>query len=411
MTRNLLSRFLSYVKVHTTSNEHSTTHPSSERQLKLAKMLKEECITIGLSKVSLDSNGYVMATLPSNIKQPISTIGFIAHMDTSPDFSGDNVNPKIIHHYDGEDIILSKELNIVLSPHDFPYLKEVVGETLITTDGTTLLGADDKAGIAEIMTAMEYLINNPNIKHGDVRICFTPDEEIGKGADLFDVKKFNAAFAYTVDGGAIGQIESENFNAAGAVVTIRGRNVHPGDAKNKMINSILIANEFIGLLPSQEIPAQTEGYEGFYHLNNMSGDVECTKLHYIIRDFNKDNFEKRKASMLAYADQVNTQYGANTVKIKIEDQYYNMSEILKGQTHITALAKQAMESIGVNPIISPIRGGTDGSRLSFMGLPCPNLFTGGQNYHGRYEYAVLSQMEKSVETIVKIIELHGKVKI
>lgn len=408
MTTNLLSRFLSYTKIHTASSEHSTTHPSTKAQLDLAKMLEKECLAIGLSEVSLDSNGYVMATLPSNMQEPVSTIGFIAHMDTSPDFSGENVNPQIINQYDGKDIVLSKELNIILSPGDFPYLKELVGETLITTNGTTLLGADDKAGIAEIMTAMEYLLNNPDIKHGDIRICFTPDEEIGKGADLFDVEKFNAAFAYTVDGGAIGQLEAENFNAAEAVVTINGRNVHPGDAKNKMINSILIANEFIALLPSNEIPAQTEGYEGFYHLNNMSGDVECTKLHYIIRDFDKDNFEKRKSSMVGYANQLNALYGEKTVSIEINDQYYNMSEILKDKTHITDLAKRAMKSIGIRPIISPIRGGTDGSRLSFMGLPCPNLFTGGQNYHGRFEFAVLSQMEKSVETIVKIIELHGK---
>ena len=408
MTKNLLSRFLTYVKVHTTSSTDSSSQPSTLAQLDLAKILEKECLAIGLSEVSLDANGYLMATLPSNMKEPVSPIGFIAHMDTSPDFSGENINPQIIHHYDGEDIILSKELDIVLSPQDFPYLKKLLGQTLITTDGTTLLGADDKAGIAEIMTAMEYLINNPHIQHGDVRICFTPDEEIGRGADLFDIDKFNAAFAYTVDGGALGQLEAENFNAAEAIITINGRNVHPGDAKNKMINSILIANEFIALLPNQEVPAQTEGYEGFYHLNDINGDVECTKLYYIIRDFDKENFEKRKASMLGYANQINRLYGKNTVTAEINDQYYNMSEILKDQTYIMDLAKSAMKSIGIQPIISPIRGGTDGSRLSFMGLPCPNLFTGGHNYHGRYEFAVLSQMEKAVETIVKIIELHGK---
>ena len=408
MTTHLLTRFLNYVKIHTTSDEDSLSSPSSKRQLDLAKVLQEECMLLGLSDVSLDPNGYVMATLPSNMDTPPSTIGFIAHMDTSPDFSGENVNPQIIDNYDGKDIVLSKETNIILSPKDFPYLKELVGETLITTDGTTLLGADDKAGIAEIITAMEYLITNPHIQHGDIRICFTPDEEIGKGADLFDVEKFNAAFAYTVDGGEIGELEAENFNAAGAVVKINGRNVHPGNAKNKMINSILIANEFIALLPNQETPSHTEGYEGFYHLNNIEGDVENTQLHYIIRDFEKDSFQKRKESMLEYVNQINKTFGENTATIEIKDQYYNMGEVLKDKNHIIDLAKEAMISIGITPIICPIRGGTDGSRLSFMGLPCPNLFTGGHNYHGRFEFAVLSQMEKSVETIVKIVELHGQ---
>lgn len=408
MTTNLLTRFLNYTKIHTTSDENSTSSPSSKIQLDLARELKKECISIGLSDVSLDSNGYVMATLPSNTDSTVSTIGFIAHMDTSPDFSGKNVNPQIINNYDGNPIVLNAELDITLSPNDFPYLKELVGETLITTDGTTLLGADDKAGIAEIMTAMAYLLANPHIKHGEIRICFTPDEEIGKGADLFDVEKFKALFAYTVDGGEIGHLEAENFNAAGATITINGRNVHPGYAKDKMINSMLIANQFISLLPKDAVPEQTEGYEGFYHLHDMSGTVETTKLHYIIRDFDTTSFAERKAAMIKYVDRINSEFGENTATIQMTDQYYNMSQILKEHPHITDLAKRAMESVGITPVMSPIRGGTDGSRLSFMGLPCPNLFTGGHNYHGRFEFAVLSHMQKSVETIVKIAQLHAQ---
>lgn len=408
MTTNLLTRFLAYTKIHTTSDENTTTVPSTPGQLDLARELEKECREIGLADVSLDSNGYVMATLPSNTKAPISTIGFIAHLDTSPDFSGKNVNPQIIKDYGGKDIILNADLDITLSPKDFPYLKELVGETLITTDGTTLLGADDKAGIAEIMTAMEYLLANPDIKHGDIRICFTPDEEIGQGADLFDVEKFGAEFAYTVDGGMIGHMEAENFNAAGAVVTIKGRNVHPGDAKNKMINSILIANEFIALLPSHETPGQTEGYEGFYHLNDIGGDVEKTELNYIIRDFDETSFENRKIFMKNSVATINKKYGENTASVDLKDQYFNMDKVLKQNTHITDLAKSAMLAIGLTPVAAPIRGGTDGARLSFMGLPCPNIFTGGHNYHGRFEFAVVAHMEKAVETIVKIVELHGK---
>lgn len=408
MRNKLLSRFLKYAKIHTTADPTSTTHPSSYCQLELAKLLKQECMDMGLSNVSLDKNGYVMATLPSNLDTPVSTIGFIAHMDTSPDFSGKGVSPQIITDYDGEDITLNTNPPIILSPSDFPYLKEVMGKTLITTDGTTLLGADDKAGIAEIMTAMEYLIAHPEIKHGEVRVGFTPDEEIGKGADLFDVEKFNADFAYTVDGGKLGELEAESFNAASAVVTIRGRNVHPGYAKNKMINSILIASEFIALLPSSEVPEKTEGYQGFYHLHDIDGDVEETHLHYIIRDFDKEAFENRKSYMAKCVDRINEKLGENTATVTINDQYYNMGEVLKDKIEILELAKKAMESVGVHPEIKPIRGGTDGSRLSFMGLPCPNIFTGGHNYHGRFEFAVLEHMEKSVETIIKIIELHAK---
>ena len=406
MTTDLLTRFLTYVKIHTTSDENTTSHPSTTAQLDLAQVLKDECIALGLSDVSLDPNGYVMATLPSNVDTAVLIIGFVAHMDTSPDFPGENVNPQILKQYNGKDIALSKDPEITLSPKAFPYLNELVGETLITTDGTTLLGADDKAGIAEIMTAMAYLLTNPHIKHGEIRICFTPDEEIGKGADLFDVKKFGADFAYTMDGGKIGELEFENFNAAGATITLNGQNAHPGDAKGKMINSILVANEFISLLPAQEVPEQTEGYEGFYHLNNITGTVETTQLSYIIRDFDKANFEKRKADMLGYTDQINAKFGTNTATAEITDQYYNMVEVLKDETHIISLAKRAMTAIGVTPITFPIRGGTDGARLSFMGLPCPNLFTGSHNLHGRFEFAVVSQMEKAVELIIKIAELH-----
>lgn len=408
MTQKLLTRFLSYVKIHTTADDNSRTQPSSPGQLELARELEKECQRIGLTDICLDSNGYLMATLERNTPGPISTIGFVAHLDTSPDFSGKDVKPQIVKNYDGKDILLNSDLDIRLSPNDFPYLKELVSETLITTDGTTLLGADDKAGIAEIMTAMEYLIANPSIKHGDIRICFTPDEEIGQGADFFDVKKFGAEFAYTVDGGMIGHLEAENFNAASAVITINGRNVHPGDAKNKMINSILIANEFIALLPNNEVPSQTEGYEGFYHLNDIHGDVDKTELNYIIRDFHGTSFEKRKHFIKECVHTINTKYGENTAKIEVTDQYYNMDQVLKENTHITALAKEAMKAIGITPVLAPIRGGTDGSRLSFMGLPCPNLFTGGHNYHGRFEFAVLSHMEKAVQTIIKIIELHGQ---
>ncbi len=408
MTASLLTRFLGYTKIHTTSNEDSTSQPSSLGQLDLARELEKECTAMGLADISLDSNGYLMATLPSNTNVPISTIGFVAHMDTSPDFSGENVNPQIVEIYDGKDIVLNTDLRIILSPSDFPYLKDLVGETLITTDGTTLLGADDKAGIAEIMTAIEHLMANPDIKHGDIRICFTPDEEIGQGADFFDVEKFGAKFAYTVDGGMIGHLEAENFNAASAVITINGRNVHPGDAKNKMINSILIANEFIALLPCEEVPSQTEGYQGFYHLNDSHGDVEKTQLSYIIRDFDASSFENRKDFMKECVRTINTKYGENTATIEVTDQYYNMDKVLKENTHITDLAKEAMTAIGITPVVAPIRGGTDGSRLSFMGLPCPNLFTGGHNYHGRFEFAVLSHMGKAVETIVKITELHAK---
>lgn len=401
----VVERFLKYVKEDTKSDEESRVTPSSSGQMIFAKNLGKELESIGLKSVSVDNNGYVMAELPSNIGEKVPTIGFIAHMDTAPDMSGENVNPKIIDKYDGKDIILNEKDNIVLKVADFPEIKDYVGKTIITTDGTTLLGADDKAGVAEIVSAMEHLVNNPDIKHGNIKIAFTPDEEIGEGADHFDVEKFNADFAFTVDGGTIGELEYENFNAAGAKVTIKGRNVHPGSAKNKMINSMLIANEFMFMLPDNEIPSETEGYEGFYHLISMKGDVEESKLSYIIREFDKEKFEGRKNLLKIIASSLNDKYGENTVELEIKDQYYNMKEKIEPVKHIIDMAVKAMEECEVTPNIVPIRGGTDGARLSFMGLPTPNLFTGGHNFHGRYEYIPTFAMEKAVDVILKMIEL------
>lgn len=406
----VVERFLRYVKYDTQSDDESRTTPSTVGQLVFARTLKEELEEIGLTEVSLDENGYLMATLESNLEEgrKAPTIGFIAHMDTSPDMSGKNVKPQLIKNYDGNDIILNEGENIVLSPADFPELKNYLGEDIITTDGTTLLGADNKAGIAEIITAMEYLLENPDIKHGKIKIAFTPDEEIGRGADFFDVKKFGADLAYTVDGGPIGELEYENFNAAAARISIKGESVHPGTAKGKMVNSILIANELISRLPEKETPADTEGYEGFYHLVSIKGNVEETKLHYIIRDFDKVNFIKRKALMEEIVRDLNEKYDKGRIQLKITDQYYNMKEIIENNKEIIDIAYQAMEEIGVTPIITPIRGGTDGARLSYMGLPTPNIFTGGHNYHGKYEFIPVSSMEKAVELIVKISELYGR---
>ena len=406
----VVERFLRYVKYDTQSDDESRTTPSTVGQLVFARALKEELEEIGLTEVSLDENGYLMATLESNLEEgrKAPTIGFIAHMDTSPDMSGKNVKPQLIKNYDGNDIILNEGENIVLSPADFPELKNYLGEDIITTDGTTLLGADNKAGIAEIITAMEYLLENPDIKHGKIKIAFTPDEEIGRGADFFDVKKFGADLAYTVDGGPIGELEYENFNAAAARISIKGESVHPGTAKGKMVNSILIANELISRLPEKETPADTEGYEGFYHLVSIKGNVEETKLHYIIRDFDKVNFIKRKALMEEIVRDLNEKYDKGRIQLKITDQYYNMKESIENNKEIIDIAYQAMEEIGVTPIITPIRGGTDGARLSYMGLPTPNIFTGGHNYHGKYEFIPVSSMEKAVELIVKISELYGR---
>lgn len=401
---NLVKRFLNYVQVETTSDESSTSVPSTKGQMALAKSIVKELKEIGLQDVSVDKNGYVMATLPSNIDNEVPTIGFIAHMDTSPDMSGKDVSPIFVMDYQGGDIVLNKEKDIILSPNDFPELNDHIGFDLITTDGTTLLGADNKAGIAEIITAMEYLVNNPHIPHGTVKVGFTPDEEIGRGADHFDVDSFNADFAYTVDGGPIGELEYENFNAASARIKIQGRNVHPGTAKNKMINSILVATELNGMLPTNQRPEYTEGYEGFYLLMHFDGSVENTSINYIIRDHSKIEFEKKKKTLEKIVGFLNYKYG-DIIEMEIKDSYYNMKEMIEPVIYIVDLAKKAMEDIGVIPIIKAIRGGTDGARLSFEGLPCPNIFTGGLNYHGKFEYISIQGMEMAVKTILKIIEL------
>ncbi len=401
----LVDRFLKYVKIDTQSDENSKFCPSTNKQLNLANKIVDELKNIGLQDISLDENGYVMATLPSNIDKKVPIIRFISHMDTSPDMSGTNVNPQIIENYNGEDIILNKEKNIILSPDDFPQIKNYVGQTLITTDGNTLLGADDKAGIAEIITAIEFLVNNPDIKHGTVKIGFTPDEEIGRGADLFDVKKFNADFAYTVDGGELGELEYETFNAAEAKINIAGRNIHPGVAKDKMINSILVAIRLNSMLPENQKPEYTTGYEGFFHLLDFKGSVDNTSLKYIIRDFDKKKFEEKKTLMTNAVKFLNSKYGKNIIDLEMNDQYYNMKEKIVPVIQIVETAKRAMIELGIEPKIFPVRGGTDGSKLSFMGLPTPNIFTGAHNYHGRFEYVPVQTMQKAVEVIVKITEL------
>lgn len=395
-------RFLNYVKFDTTSDEDSLTTPSTPGQIELAKYLVEELKQLGLNEVTLDEHGYVYATLPANIEKKVPVVGFIAHMDTSPAVSGKNIKPRIVN-YDGNDIVLNEELDIVLSSKDFPSLNDNLGEELIVTDGTTLLGADDKAGIAEIITALEYIIKN-NIKHGTIKICFTPDEEIGRGADKFDVAKFNADFAYTMDGGPIGELQYENFNAAGVKIRIQGKSVHPGSAKDKMINAALIATEIAQAFPKDEVPEKTEGYEGFYHLNGISGSEEEATMSYIIRDFDKNNFERRKQKVLEIIESINKRYTQPIVEALVYDQYYNMKEKFTDAMHIIELAKEAMEEIGITPHIVPIRGGTDGARLSYMGLLTPNLFAGGYNFHGKYEYIPIKAMEKATELIVRIVE-------
>jgi len=401
-------KFLRYVKIDTKSDDNSNTFPSTKKQFDLANLLVKELQEIGLTDASVDEKGYVMATLPSNIDKDIPTIGFIAHMDTSPDMSGENVKPKLVENYYGNDIVLNEEKNIVLSPNDFPDLKDYIGKTLITTDGTTLLGADDKAGVAEIMTAVEYLVNNPSIKHGTIKVAFTPDEEVGQGADYFDVEKFGADYAYTIDGGAIGELEYENFNAAGAKITIQGRNVHPGSAKNKMINSMEIAMELDAMLPENQKPQYTENYEGFFHLIGIKGEVEETTIQYIIRDHNRNKFEQKKELIKKAVEFLNIKYGENTIVLELKDQYYNMKEKIEPVMHIVDIANRAMNEVGVTPKVKPIRGGTDGARLSYMGLPCPNIFTGGHNFHGKYEYICVESMEKAVEVILKIAELYAQ---
>lgn len=398
--KTVTERFLTYVKHHTTSDETSDTFPSTKRQLAFAAFLAKECEAIGLQFVSVDAYGYVTALLPGNTANA-PTIGFISHMDTSPDASGENVLSNIVENYDGKAIPLN---GTVLSPEEFPSLKEYIGQTLITSDGTTLLGADDKAGIAEILTAAEYLLAHPEIPHGVIRIAFTPDEEIGKGVDFFDVDKFHADFAYTLDGGRIGELEYENFNAARAIIRIKGKNVHPGSAKNVMKNAALIGTEIASLLPERETPAKTEGYEGFFHLCSFEGDVTSATLNYIIRDFNADSFAHRKELLRLIVERKNAQYN-NCIELDLHDEYYNMLSQIEPHMEIVSLAKQAMLDCGITPIIQPIRGGTDGARLSFMGLPCPNLFAGGHNFHSNYEYIPVPSMEKAVSMIVRIAEL------
>ena len=400
--QHIIARFIKYVTIDTESDPNNPAFPSTKKQWDLAKILEKELNQIGLQDVELDENCYIMATLPSNLDYEVPTIGFISHIDTSPDFTGKNVNPQIIENYDGKDIILNKEKNIVLSPDYFEDLVQYKGQTIITTDGTTLLGADDKAGVTEIVSAMEYLINNPTIKHGKIRICFTPDEEVGKGAHLFDVEKFGAKWAYTMDGSQIGELEYENFNAASAKVTITGKIVHPGYAKGKMINSMLIATEFIGALPANEVPEKTSDYEGFFHLHDMNGNVEETILEYIIRDHDLDLFEKRKYLMQKIAFDFNERLQQNAIKVDIKNQYFNMKEKVAPVMHIVALVEEVMNDIGIIPLIKPIRGGTDGSQLSYKGLPCPNIFAGGHNFHGRFEYVPVESMIKATAVIIGI---------
>ena len=405
---NVIDRFLSYVKFDTQSDESTSTTPSTPKQMVFARYLKEELENLGLEDITLDDNGYLFATLPSNSDGVVPTIGFISHMDTSPDMSGKDVKPRIVERYDGGDIVLSETDHVVLSPSRFPELLDHVGEDLIVTDGHTLLGADDKAGIAEIIEAMSYLKQHPEIKHGKVRVGFNPDEEIGLGAQKFDVEGFGAEWAYTMDGGEVGELEFENFNAAAAKVEISGTNVHPGTAKGKMVNSMLVANEFISALPADETPATTEGYEGFYHLLEMKGEVEKTVLHYIIRDHDREKFEERKMVFANLAQQLNEIHGEQLLTVDIHDQYYNMREKVEPQMHIIDIAFAAMTETGVTPRVSAIRGGTDGAQLSFMGLPCPNIFAGGLNFHGKYEFVPVQSMEKAVNVIVKIAELTAK---
>lgn len=402
---HIIKRFVSYVTVDTQSDPNSKSTPSTKKQWDLANKLADELKTIGMQEVSIDENAYIMATLPSNVDHKVPTIGFIAHFDTSPDFTATNVKPQIIEHYDGKDIVLNAEQDIVLSPHYFEDLHLYKGQTLITTDGATLLGADDKAGICEIVSAMEYLIQHPEIKHGKIRVGFTPDEEIGRGAHKFDIGKFGADWAYTMDGSQIGELEYENFNAAGAVVKVKGKIVHPGYAKGKMINSMYIAQEFINSLPRMETPEHTEGYEGFFHLCSIKGEVEETVLEYIIRDHDKGHFEARKEVMEKLTNELNAQYGREVIITEIKDQYYNMKEKVEPVMHIVDIAEEAMKQLHIKPLIKAIRGGTDGSQLSYKGLPCPNIFAGGHNFHGRYEYVPVESMIKATEVICKIAEL------
>ncbi len=401
----MVNRFLTYVKQDTQSDYETGLTPSTPGQMKFARALTDELKRIGLDEVSLDDNGYIMATLPANTRETIPVIGFIAHMDTSPDMSGKHVLPRIVSNYDGNDIVLNEAENIVLKTDIFPDILKYKGEDIVVTNGKTLLGADDKAGVAEIVTAMEYLIQHPEIVHGKIRIGFTPDEEIGAGANFFDVVKFGADWAYTMDGGEIGELEYENFNAAWAKITFNGLNVHPGYAKHKMRNSIRIANQFITLMPRFQTPEHTEHYEGFFHLTDMMGTVEKTELKYIIRDHNKMRFEERKKEVIHMVNKINAEFGAGTCELDMKDQYYNMREKIEPAMHIVDIAERAMLNCNITPIIKPVRGGTDGARLSYMGLPCPNIFAGGHNFHGRFEFIPVKSMEKAVEVILEIINI------
>lgn len=406
MKKEVIDRLITYAQVDTQSDENSNTCPSTPGQLTLAGLLVDELKEIGMQEVTMDENGYVMATLPANSDKAIPTIGFLAHIDTATDFTGTGVKPQIIEQYDGHDIILNRAQNIVLSPRDFPELSGYKGHTLVTTDGTTLLGADDKAGIAEIMTAMAYLIQHPELKHGTIRVAFTPDEEIGRGPHKFDVEAFGAKYAYTMDGGPLGELQYESFNAAAALVTCKGKNVHPGTAKGKMVNAAKIAMELNRMLPVEEAPEHTEGYEGFYHLSSIEGDVELTELRYIIRDHDRELFEGRKAKLASVVEELQHKYGAERIVLQMKDQYYNMREKIEPVKEVVDIAQTAMEKLGIKPIIEPVRGGTDGSQLSYMGLPTPNIFTGGENYHGRYEYVSADNMVLAVQTIIEIVQLY-----
>ncbi|WP_242144595.1 MULTISPECIES: peptidase T [unclassified Bacillus cereus group] len=405
MRQELIERFTRYVKIDTQSNEESHTVPSTPGQIEFGKQLVEELKQIGLTEVTMDENGYVMATLPANTDKAVPVIGFLAHLDTATDFTGKNVKPQIHENFDGKAITLNEELNVVLTPEQFPELPSYKGHTLITTDGTTLLGADDKAGLTEIITAMNYLIHNPQIKHGKIRVAFTPDEEIGRGPSHFDVKAFGASFAYTMDGGPLGGLEYESFNAASAKLTFKGNNTHPGTAKNKMLNASKVAMEFHSQLPAEEAPEYTEGYEGFYHLLSLNGDVEQSKAYYIIRDFDRVNFEARKNKIKQIAEKMQEKYGEENIILEMKDQYYNMLEKIEPVKEIVDIAYDAMKNLNIEPNIQPIRGGTDGSQLSYMGLPTPNIFTGGENYHGKFEYVSVDNMEKATHVIIEIARL------
>ena len=394
--------------MNTQSDEDSESTPSTPGQLDLAKILVAELKEIGMSDVTIDENGYVMATLPSNVDRDVPTIGFLAHLDTATDFTGEHVNPQLVEHFDGKDIVLNEQLGVFLSTTEFPELPNYKGHTLITTDGTTLLGADNKAGIAEIMTAMNHLIKHPDIKHGNIRVAFTPDEEIGRGPHKFNVDAFNATYAYTVDGGPLGELQYESFNAAAAKITFFGENVHPGTAKHKMVNAGKMAAEFIQKFPKEEAPEHTEGYEGFYHLISVNGNVEKTEVYYIIRDFDRVEFEKRKKTVSQFVNDMKNQYGDKRIHLDMKDQYFNMREKIEPVMEIVDIAKQAMKHLNIEPIIRPVRGGTDGSQLSYMGLPTPNIFTGGENFHGKYEYISVDNMEKASNVIIDICKLFAE---